>query len=142
MCIKQLYTIYGVPLPATVDDIPLKMPQIKGYSPRSDLVFGVVRRLPKAFLNLGDPRSIYVTKHLTVTENGEPYPPRSLKDEFQPKKGKKRAAEAPPSKQPKSNRPKKTADLSNVLFPYILLGSFMTPSQRRKTELADKRGRK
>ncbi|KAI3496640.1 hypothetical protein L1887_39011 [Cichorium endivia] len=88
------------------------MSPVKGYSPQSDPIFVVVRRLPKAFLNLGDPTSIFVTKHLTITKIVDPYLPRPMKDELQPKKGKKKAVEAPPSKQPKSKKQKKTSTFS------------------------------
>ncbi|KAI3503709.1 hypothetical protein L1887_32158 [Cichorium endivia] len=67
--LQQLYTIYGVPLPAAADDIPLKMSCVKGYSPQSDPIFSVVRRLPQAFLNLDDLSIIFITKHLTTSSS-------------------------------------------------------------------------
>ncbi|KAI3509001.1 hypothetical protein L1887_24024 [Cichorium endivia] len=77
----------------------------EGYSPKYDLIFGKIRRLPEALLIFGDKENEFVKLHLQITENVDPYPAEPLRKELPPKNGKKQA-ESPQPRKSKSKKQK------------------------------------
>ncbi|KAI3496753.1 hypothetical protein L1887_39128 [Cichorium endivia] len=100
-----------------LDDVPLERAPIKAYSPKFDHIFGKVRRLSEAFLQLGDPESTYVKKHLEATKGVEKYRQGPIKQAEPSKKGKKRGGDQSPEN-PKSKK-------SKPILVFAILGVFL-----------------
>ncbi|KAI3739374.1 hypothetical protein L2E82_29778 [Cichorium intybus] len=69
ICIEHIYQSLDLafPDPRSADD-KLVMIKAKPYTAKTDPIFGEIRRLPKALLNLADPAHPAVISHLTSTE--------------------------------------------------------------------------
>ncbi|KAI3494531.1 hypothetical protein L1887_40727 [Cichorium endivia] len=88
--------------------------QAKPYAPKTDTVFGKLRKLLESLLNLADPAEPALLSHLPETKDVPPYTQHPLRDCVAPKKLKKKASESSPSKQPpkKKQRKDKTVHIS------------------------------
>ncbi|KAI3723572.1 hypothetical protein L2E82_35250 [Cichorium intybus] len=81
MCIEHIYQTLQIPIstPRSKDDI-LVMPEVKPYAPKTDTVFGKLRKLPDSHLNVADPTEPALLSHLSETKDVSPYAPHPLRD--------------------------------------------------------------
>ncbi|KAI3499621.1 hypothetical protein L1887_35425 [Cichorium endivia] len=98
ICIEHIYQNLDLafPDPRSADD-KLVMVKAKPYTAKTDPIFGDIRRLPIALLNLADPRHPAVVSHINSTEGVDAYPPHSLKNQPPKKKERKIKTTSEPS---------------------------------------------
>lgn len=116
MCIEHIYQAYKIPIPSpTPPDVKLEIPEAKPYAPKTDTIFGKLRKLSDSLLNLADPKEPSLLSHLSETKDVPPYTPHPLRDSFAPKKSKKKGSEPSPTKQPKKKKQKKSSEVHFLL---------------------------
>ncbi|KAI3503825.1 hypothetical protein L1887_32278 [Cichorium endivia] len=69
MCIDHIHQTLHIPIPQPrSDEDKLVMPEAKPYAPKTDSIFGKIRKLPDSLLSLADPSEPAVIFHLSATQ--------------------------------------------------------------------------